>query len=85
MRFRVQMTCTSSTISPSPSANLRLGEVNGPVAARKRVTGTNQAHYRSGTCNRDLVEQKKNSNVREHKKMIHVFFVSCFSKCTKTW
>ena len=67
MRFRVQMTCTS-----------RLGEVNSPVAARKRVTGTNQAHHRSGTCNKDLAEQKKNSNVREHKKMIHVFFVSCF-------
>jgi len=62
MRFRVQMTCTSSTISPPHSANLRLGEVNGPVAARKRVTGT---------CHRDLAEQQKNSNVREHKKMIH--------------
>ena len=42
---------------------------------QKRVTGTNQAQYTSGTCNRDLAEQKKNSNVHEHKKMIHVFFV----------
>ena len=65
----------SSTISPSHLANLRLGEMNGPAAARKRVTGTNQAHHRSGTCNKDLAEQQKNSNVREHKKMIHVFFV----------
>lgn len=45
MRFRVQMTCTSSTISPSHSANLRLGEVNGPVAARKRVTGANDTCF----------------------------------------
>lgn len=66
-------------------SKLKVGRGECPVAARKRVTGTNQAHYRSGTCNRDLAEQKKNSNVREHKKMIHVFFVSCFSKCTKTW
>ena len=65
----------SSMKSPSHSANLRLGAVNGPVATRKRVTGTNRAHNRSGTCNKDLAEQQKNSNVRERKKMIHVFFV----------
>lgn len=84
-RWRLSTDDISGMKSPSHSANLRLGEVNGPVAARKRVTGTNQAHYRSGTCNRDLAEQQKNSNVRAHKKMIHVFFVSCFSKCTKRW
>lgn len=50
-------------------SKLKVGRGECPVAARKRVTGTNQAHYRSGTCNRDLAEQQKNSNVRAHKKM----------------